>query len=281
MSFDLNLKPSCGGSNFAKCSDSGTQITRLIRDSKASAKEGSASASKGNNAIPLGSSTSLSAKAPPAHPSTGPLTEKEVRDFLLESAPITTEGLVAEFWGRLKSEEDKNALAAILRRIAKKLKFNGANYVVLRGAPADPSTGPVAEEEIRAVLSERAPLTAQGLVLEFWERLKSKENRNAFAAIVKRISKIQMIDEAKYVVLRDYNAIPSGGSTFSSAKTLEEIRAVLVQSAPLTTRELVEKFIRSRRLNSKEDKDAFVAILTRIAKTQKFDGANYVVLKDQ
>ncbi|KAI3851862.1 hypothetical protein MKW98_019861 [Papaver atlanticum] len=213
-------------------------------DSKSSAKEGSASASKGNNAIPSSGPASLSAKAP-AHPSTGPVTEEEIRAVLLESAPITTEGLVAEFWGRLKSEVDKNAFAAILRRISKKQKFDGANYLVLR-APADSSTGP--------------------------GKMKSKEKRNGFAAIVRRISKIQKVDEANYVVLRDNN--PSTGRV-----TEEEIRAFLVQSTLLATRELVTKFI--GRLNSKEDKDAFVAILSKIVKAQKFDGASYLILKDK
>ncbi|KAI3940048.1 hypothetical protein MKW92_050338 [Papaver armeniacum] len=260
---------------------------KMKTDSKSSANEGSASASKGNNAIPLSSSASLSAKAP-AHPSTGPVTEEEIRAVLLESAPLTTQGLVVVFCRRLKSEEDKKAFVAILRRISKIQKFDGANYVVLR-APADPSTGPIAEEEIRAVLSESAPLTAQGLVAEFRGRLKSKEDRNAFAAILRRISKIQKVDKAKYVVLRDNNAITSRDSTLSSAKasadpstgsvTEEEIRAFLVQSAPLTAQELVAKF--KGRLNLKEDKDAFLAILSRIVKAQRFDGARYVVLKDQ
>ncbi|KAI3940052.1 hypothetical protein MKW92_050342 [Papaver armeniacum] len=64
--------------------------------------------------------------------------------------------------------------------------------------------------------------------------------------------------------------------------TEEEIRAVLVQSAPLTTRELVAKF--DGRLNSKEEKDAFGAILKQIAivkRMHELDGAIYVLLKDK
>ncbi|KAI3851858.1 hypothetical protein MKW98_019857 [Papaver atlanticum] len=279
------------------------KTVKLETESKSSAKEGSALASKGNNTIPLNGSASLSAKAP-ADPSTGPFTEEEIRAVLLESAPITTQGLVAEFRERLKSKEDKNAFVAILRRISKIQKVDEAKYVVLmnnnaipsRGstlssakASADPSTGRVTEEEIRAVLVQSAPLTTQGLVAEFWERLVSEEDRNAFAAILRRISKIQKVDEAKYVVLRDNNAITSRGSTLSSAKasadpstgrvTEEEIRAFLVQSSPLTTQELVAKF--KRRLNLKEEKNAFAAILRRISKIRKFDGANYVVLRDK
>ncbi|XP_026428204.1 transcription initiation factor IIF subunit alpha-like [Papaver somniferum] len=188
------------------------KTAKMETDSKSSAKEGSASASKGNNAIPLNRSASWSAKAP-ADPSTGPVTEEEIRAVLLESAPLTTQALVAEFRERLKSKEDKNAFAAILRRISKIQKF-----VVLRDnnaipsrdsvsastkAPAYPSTGPITEEEIRAVLLESAPLTTQALVAEFWERLKSKEEKNAFTAILRRILKIRKSDEANYVVLRD------------------------------------------------------------------------------
>ncbi|RZC76729.1 hypothetical protein C5167_000854 [Papaver somniferum] len=88
------------------------------------------------------------------------------------------------------------------------------------------------------------------------------------------------------------SAIEGSASALSSAKasadpspgcvTEEEIRAILVQSAPLTTRELVAKF--DGRLNSKEEKDAFGAILKQIAivkRMDKFDGAIYVVLKDK
>ncbi|KAI3964547.1 hypothetical protein MKW92_021230 [Papaver armeniacum] len=89
-------------------------------ESKSSAKEGSASASKLNNAIPS------------RNQSTGPVTEEEIRAVLVQGARVTTQDLVAKFKARLKSKEDKDAFAAILRRISKIQKFNGANYVVLR-----------------------------------------------------------------------------------------------------------------------------------------------------
>ncbi|KAI3870520.1 hypothetical protein MKX03_022713 [Papaver bracteatum] len=100
-------------------------------ESKSSAKEGSASASKVNSAIPSRSSASSSVKAP-ADQSTGPVTEEEIRAVLVQGARVTTQDLVAKFKARLKSKEDKDAFAAILRRISKIQKFNGANYVVLR-----------------------------------------------------------------------------------------------------------------------------------------------------
>ncbi|GKV07086.1 hypothetical protein SLEP1_g18892 [Rubroshorea leprosula] len=62
----------------------------------------------------------------------GPVTEEEIRAVLLQNAPVTTQDLVAKFKARLKSPEDKNAFAAILRRISKIQKTNGPNYVVLR-----------------------------------------------------------------------------------------------------------------------------------------------------
>ncbi|EYU27712.1 hypothetical protein ABFS82_13G131500 [Erythranthe guttata] len=71
---------------------------------------------------------SVSASAPP----TGPVTEEEIRAVLLQKMPVTTQDLVAKFKSRLKLKEDKDAFAAILRRISRIQKTNGANFVVLR-----------------------------------------------------------------------------------------------------------------------------------------------------
>ncbi|XP_075476919.1 transcription initiation factor IIF subunit alpha-like [Primulina tabacum] len=65
-------------------------------------------------------------------PPSGPVTEEEIRAVLLQKAPVTTQDLVAKFKSRLKLKEDKDAFAAILRRISKIQKTNGANYVVMR-----------------------------------------------------------------------------------------------------------------------------------------------------
>ncbi|PON91348.1 Transcription initiation factor [Trema orientale] len=64
--------------------------------------------------------------------SAGPVTEEEIRAVLIQKTPVTTQDLVAKFKARLRSPEDKNAFADILRRISKIQKTNGSNYVVLR-----------------------------------------------------------------------------------------------------------------------------------------------------
>lgn len=46
-----------------------------------------------------------------------------------------------------------------------------------KAAPA-PATGPVTEEEIKAVLQQRTPVTTQDLVAKFKSRLKTKEVMN-------------------------------------------------------------------------------------------------------
>ncbi|KAK6917822.1 Transcription initiation factor IIF, alpha subunit [Dillenia turbinata] len=65
------------------------------------------------------------------------------------------------------------------------------------------ASGPVTEEKIRAVLMQKAPVTTQDLVAKFKARLKSQEDKEAFAEILKRISKIQKTNGLSYVVLRD------------------------------------------------------------------------------
>ncbi|KAL0306011.1 UNVERIFIED_CONTAM: Transcription initiation factor IIF subunit alpha [Sesamum radiatum] len=93
---------------------------------------------KDENVSSTKSSTPAKGATPPA-PSksvaaapTGPVTEDEIRAVLLQKTPVTTQDLVAKFKSRLKLKEDKDAFAAILRRISKIQKTNGANYVVLR-----------------------------------------------------------------------------------------------------------------------------------------------------
>ncbi|CAN1343782.1 Transcription initiation factor IIF subunit alpha [Linum perenne] len=71
-------------------------------------------------------------------------------------------------------------------------------------ASSAPATGPVTEEEIKAVLLEGSPITTQDLVGRFKSRLKCSEDKRAFADILKKISKIQKNagGGASYVVLR-------------------------------------------------------------------------------
>ncbi|XP_030491180.1 transcription initiation factor IIF subunit alpha isoform X2 [Cannabis sativa] len=78
-----------------------------------------------------------------------------------------------------------------------------------KGAPAvskasgSSSAGPVTEEEIRAVLVQKTPVTTQDLVAKFKARLKSPEDKSAFAEILRRISKIQKTNGSNFVVLRE------------------------------------------------------------------------------
>lgn len=66
-------------------------------------------------------------------PATGPVTKDEIRAVLLQNKKVTTQDLVAKFKSRLKSKEDKNGFADILRAISKiKKDVSGSNFVVLR-----------------------------------------------------------------------------------------------------------------------------------------------------
>nr|KAJ0197417.1 hypothetical protein LSAT_V11C700347850 [Lactuca sativa] len=86
-------------------------------------------------------------------------------------------------------------------------KGASASKASAAGAPQTASTntntGPVTEDEIRAVLLHKAPVTTQDLVAKFKSRLRSKEDKSAFAEILRRISKIQKTNGPSYVVLRD------------------------------------------------------------------------------
>ncbi|KAK3432159.1 hypothetical protein EUGRSUZ_E03951 [Eucalyptus grandis] len=97
-------------------------------EAKSSVKDESMPTSKSSVASKATQSDSKSASTPP----TGPVAEEEIRAFILQKAPVTTQDLVAKFKARLKSPEDKNAFADILRRISKIQKTNGSSYVVLR-----------------------------------------------------------------------------------------------------------------------------------------------------
>ncbi|WVZ13344.1 hypothetical protein V8G54_017874 [Vigna mungo] len=86
------------------------------------------------------------------------------------------------------------------------------NNTPAKGVPPAPSSkggsspipsGPVSEEEIRAVLMQKTPLTTQDLVAKFRARLRCPEDKKAFADILKRISKIQKTNTSSYVILRD------------------------------------------------------------------------------
>ncbi|XP_048447273.1 transcription initiation factor IIF subunit alpha [Pyrus x bretschneideri] len=66
------------------------------------------------------------------------------------------------------------------------------------------SGGRVTEEEIRAVLMQRTPLTTNDLVSKFKGRLKSSEEKTAFSNILRRISKIKKGNgTSSYIVLKE------------------------------------------------------------------------------
>ncbi|OWM76653.1 transcription initiation factor IIF subunit alpha [Punica granatum] len=97
-------------------------------EQKSSVKEESAAPSKSSGPAKSTPSDSKTASTAPA----GPVSEAELRAFLLQKSPITTQDLVAKFRDKLKNREDKDAFAEILRRISKIQKTNGSSYVVLR-----------------------------------------------------------------------------------------------------------------------------------------------------
>ncbi|MCO5583713.1 hypothetical protein L7F22_037627 [Adiantum nelumboides] len=63
------------------------------------------------------------------------------------------------------------------------------------------STGTVTEEDIKAVLRQ-GPISSKDLVKEFSKRLVSSEDRAAFNALVKKISRIFTTDAGKFIMLR-------------------------------------------------------------------------------
>ncbi|KAK1363473.1 Transcription initiation factor IIF subunit alpha [Heracleum sosnowskyi] len=65
-------------------------------------------------------------------------------------------------------------------------------------------SGPVTEDEIRAVLTHEKPMTTQDLVAKFISRLTCKEDKEAFTLKLKRISKLHKTTSGKsFVVLRE------------------------------------------------------------------------------
>ncbi|CAN6477592.1 unnamed protein product [Victoria cruziana] len=71
----------------------------------------------------------------------------------------------------------------------------------------------------------------------------------------------------------------SGNAPATGTVTEEEIRAVLLQVAPVTTQDLVAKF--KARLKTREDKTSFAGILKKISRIQKTNGAGFVVLRER
>uniref|UniRef100_A0A7N0V7E2 Transcription initiation factor IIF subunit alpha n=1 Tax=Kalanchoe fedtschenkoi TaxID=63787 RepID=A0A7N0V7E2_KALFE len=65
------------------------------------------------------------------------------------------------------------------------------------------STEAISEEEIRAVIVQHTPITTQELVAKFKARLKTAEDKKAFADILRRISRIQKTGGPSYILLKD------------------------------------------------------------------------------
>ncbi|XP_027366690.1 transcription initiation factor IIF subunit alpha isoform X2 [Abrus precatorius] len=101
------------------------------KEPKLAAKDVNGSASK-SSAPPKGTPPS-SSKAGSSTTASGPVSEDEIRAVLIQKTPVTTQDLVAKFKARLRSSEDKQAFAEILKRISKIQKTtNGSSYVILR-----------------------------------------------------------------------------------------------------------------------------------------------------
>lgn len=77
-----------------------TQLTLWDQEAKSSAKDDSVPTSKSSIPSKAMQSDSKSASTP-----TGPVAEEEIRAFILQKAPVTTQDLVAKFKARLKSPE--------------------------------------------------------------------------------------------------------------------------------------------------------------------------------
>ncbi|XP_010538756.1 PREDICTED: transcription initiation factor IIF subunit alpha isoform X2 [Tarenaya hassleriana] len=105
-----------------------------------------------------------------------------------------------------KSSVKEERTAPVSKSSASKAVKTEANSSVgsSLSSTASNATGPVTEDEIRAVLLEKKQVTTQDLVSRFKSRLKTKEDKNAFADILRKISKIQKnAGSQNFVVLRE------------------------------------------------------------------------------
>ncbi|KAI5662264.1 hypothetical protein M9H77_21587 [Catharanthus roseus] len=98
-------------------------------------KEETTTVTPTKNTVPSKVSPQPSSKSGPT-PSSGPVTAEEIKAVLLQSQQVTTQDLVAKFRSRLKSKEDKDAFAAVLRKISriKRDENNKTSYIILRNA---------------------------------------------------------------------------------------------------------------------------------------------------
>ncbi|GLJ24150.1 hypothetical protein SUGI_0460710 [Cryptomeria japonica] len=65
------------------------------------------------------------------------------------------------------------------------------------------TAGPVPEEELLEFLREMAPVTTQIISAKFKPRIKTQEDKLAFAQVLKKISRLEKINGVNYLVLRN------------------------------------------------------------------------------
>ncbi|KAL6562295.1 Transcription initiation factor IIF subunit alpha [Orobanche gracilis] len=149
-----------------------------------------------NNSSPLKSTTPSAGRGTPSSskPSKGKRKSTGEESKTLNNAPlkkVKTENEVKY----VKDEPASSTKSSVLTE--------GAFPQASLKSGAVQQTGPVTEDEIRAMLMQKTPVTTQDLVAKFRSRLKVKEDKGAFADILRRISKIQKTSGASYVVLRE------------------------------------------------------------------------------
>lgn len=105
---------------------------------------------------------------------------------------------------KIKKENDSKQSSKVEHTPASKLtasiKVSSADKTK---SASDSSVGPVSEKEIQNVLLTTGPMKTQELVAKFKPRLQEKKDKDAFAEILKRMSKIQKLNGSSYVVLKE------------------------------------------------------------------------------
>ncbi|KAH7298759.1 hypothetical protein KP509_25G058100 [Ceratopteris richardii] len=71
-----------------------------------------------------------------------------------------------------------------------------------RAKPTAPAVGAVTEDDVRAVLRQ-GPIKSHDLVNKFKSRLATQQDRAAFAAVLKNISRMHKTDGGNFIVLRE------------------------------------------------------------------------------
>lgn len=72
-----------------------------------------------------------------------------------------------------------------------------------QGRPTSQANGAVTEEDVKAVLKQAGPIKSHDLVNKFKSRLMTAEDKAAFAAVLKNISRIHKTNAGNFIVLRE------------------------------------------------------------------------------